>query len=874
MPEFPHMSETAFPHYENVDVYKYRNEFDYSRYDSAQMHIMLCSVPWDMGEAHIGNRTISGIGNVVWFETEDRRDAWFDAIPDSQCYRFDTKYKELHRDNMIAVPVPFDIASNFNYLVVEYEPFANADSMVQYESLGGLKKWFWFIREVEFVSPNTTILHLMNDAFQTFMYRMHFAGMILERGHAPMLAIDADTYLANPIDNNAGLLAEDVNFGDEPAIVRSETAHVFNSDTYACIACTGSVTSDWGTKGANTWHTPASARYSVDGVPDVLMFGMQVSDLNSFLQTVESDYPQFKQTIKAVFFAPAELIDTGTAFTFAGTNCFWISTSRKQFDFLTLDKSKFGYPAKYADLAKLYTYPYAHIEVTDENGNIDVIRVEDTTGTLKINAAISLAYPALNVQAHITGVGGSSTRNITFSNITSRSLTIGGKWYSTLKTWDIPTFGVIQSSAKQYDYSTHFDRIQQVTAYTNAYNSAIASADTAETNTKAQAATAETNTKAQAATAETNTKEQAATAKENANAQADNTTDNAALQATANTAMTAAGNTMASDDTQTGQTLNTNTTNNAIDYTNASTNNSIDMANATAAASQASNAISAAATAGASIASGGPAGAAGAIAAVASGIGQAAVINATNEAGVNYTTAQAAASNQNNRRNAIDTNVASAQTNDHAVTAANSRRDAANALTTGAAANTAATIKGNSWRDKVTANANAERSKATTDANAERDKNTAYANAERLNDTETANAARARNTSQEAITNGIKQAALNAPFEYGSFADNQQATTKPIAMFANVVTQTKNAIEMTGDEFLRYGYYYGKQWNFDGNWNIGEHFTYWKLKDFWVKGLNIPDMYVDKLRFFLYGGVTVWRNPEDIGYISIYENGI
>jgi hypothetical protein len=143
-----------------------------------------------------------------------------------------------------------------------------------------------------------------------------------------------------------------------------------------------------------------------------------------------------------------------------------------------------------------------------------------------------------------------------------------------------------------------------------------------------------------------------------------------------------------------------------------------------------------------------------------------------------------------------------------------------------------------------------------------------------LNDTETANAARARNTSQEAISNGIKQAALNAPFEYGSFADNQQATTKPIAMFANVVTQTKNAIEMAGDEFLRYGYYYGKQWEFDGNWNIGDHFTYWKLKDFWVKGLNIPDMYVDKLRFFLFGGVTVWRKPEDIGYVSIYENGI
>ena len=827
MPVYPHLKDSKFPDIGNVDVYKYRNDFDYSRFDDMQMRIQICSVPWDMGEAHIGNRTISGIGNVVWFETEAKRDAWFDAIPDTDCYRLETKYKQLHRDNEIYVPVPFDVASLYNYLVVDYAPFASEGDYVQYETPNGLRRWFWFIREVEFVAPNTTKLHLMNDAFQTFMYRMHFSGMILERGHAPMFDVKATDYLSNPIDNNAGLLAEDVNFGGEPSIVRSESAHVFNDETYACIACTGSVTSSWGTKDADTWHTPVLSSYTVDGVPDVRIFGMHVNSLNAFLQSVESDYPQFKQTIKGVFFAPVELITVGAKFTFADTECFWINTSRQQFDFLTLDKSAFGYPAKYADLAKLYTYPYAHIEVTDENGNIDIIRVEDTTGTLRINAAMSLAYPALNIQAHITGAGGSNTRNITFSNITGRSLTIGGKWYSTLKTWDVPTFGVIQSGAKQYDYSTHFDRIQQVTAYTNAYNSAVASANTAETNTKAQAATA----------------------KSNADAQADNTTDNAALQVTANTAMTAAGNTMASADTQTGQTLNTNTTNNAIDYTNASANNSIDMANATAAASQASNAVNSAASA---VSNGVSGNIPGAITSVISGITQAAVINATNEAGVNYTAAQAAASNTNNRFNAIDTNIAAAQTNDHAITAANTKRAAANTLTTGAAANTAATIKGNATRSK----------------------NTADANAERLNNTETANASRARNTSQEAISNGIKQAALNAPFEYGSFADNQQATTKPIAMFANIVTQTKNAIEMTGDEFLRYGYYYGKQWEFDGNWNIGDHFTYWKLKDFWVKGLNIPDMYVDKLRFFLFGGVTVWRKPEDIGYTSIYDNGI
>ena len=87
-----------------------------------------------------------------------------------------------------------------------------------------------------------------------------------------------------------------------------------------------------------------------------------------------------------------------------------------------------------------------------------------------------------------------------------------------------------------------------------------------------------------------------------------------------------------------------------------------------------------------------------------------------------------------------------------------------------------------------------------------------------------------------------------------------------------MVTQSDSSIAQAGDEFLRYGYMYRQYWQFDGNWNIGKHFTYWKLSDFWVQGLNVPDMYMDRLRFFLFGGVTVWRKPEEIGKVSIYEN--
>ena len=149
---------------------------------------------------------------------------------------------------------------------------------------------------------------------------------------------------------------------------------------------------------------------------------------------------------------------------------------------------------------------------------------------------------------------------------------------------------------------------------------------------------------------------------------------------------------------------------------------------------------------------------------------------------------------------------------------------------------------------------------------------TAKANAADTYSTAIANAGRTRNTAQNAIENSIAQAALRSPFMFGNFADGDSATTKPIALFSNIVTQSKSAIASAGDEFLRYGYMFDKQWDFDGDWNIGKYFTYWKLKDFWVRNLNVPDLYMDKLRFFLFGGVTVWRAPEDIGNIDVYEN--
>lgn len=818
-------NESDFPLIGNVDVYKYDNDFDYRRFNATQMELQICTVPWDVGEAHVGQRTISGIGNVVWFESKANRDAWFDAIPDSDCFRFTTKFKELHREMLIDVPIPYDVCARHNYLRVKYNMFANDDSPVQYEDKSGLRQWFWFIREVEFVAPNTTRLHLLDDAFQTWMYDVSISGMILERGHAPMFRTKADAYLTNPIENNSDLLTEDINFGQISQVAHID-AHVFNvGDMYACIATIANPTGNWGTKAGNDWHVPASASYSNNGVPSVYVFAVESGDLSSFLSNVTSSFPQFKQTVQGVFLASSQLLDLGSSFTFASTTCYGVSSSRKTFDLCSLTKTQFGYPTNYADIAKLYTSPYAHIEITDETGSVDVIKIEDTSGNIDISAVLSLAYPFVNIEAHLIGVGGTASASITFKNLNNRTFPISGRWYDTLKTWNVPTFAVVLDAASEYDYSTHFDRAQRVVDYNTAYNNVAASADANAENVATVAAAEKTN----------------------ADASADTTTTNATLTTTANSAITSISNGSASDTLDNVRSYN---------YGVMDTDNAVIAATATSTI-QATEEQAAVATASAvaggvvgAIASAASGDVGGAVTSAVNGIIGGATTIANTAITVNLTAAKASIAEASNSDHAeLSTEKTEADTATQQATA-NSMTRAQNTLTSGIAANSAATTKANATRAR----------------NAQ---NTAAANTQA---TEKANAGRTRSQAQSAITNDVAQAALRSPFVYGSFADGDSAATKPMALFANIVTQSKAAISAAGDEFLRYGYAYGKQWDFNGNWNVGKHFTYWKLNDFWVKNLNVPDMYMDKLRFFLFGGVTVWRNPEDIGNVTIYEN--
>lgn len=93
---------------------------------------------------------------------------------------------------------------------------------------------------------------------------------------------------------------------------------------------------------------------------------------------------------------------------FASVECRAVNAQAMSLDLLDINKGSFNYPARYANIAKLYTYPYSQIEVTDESGNITLVMIEDTTGKLQLSCAVSLAYPLIGIDAHLLGYGAHS----------------------------------------------------------------------------------------------------------------------------------------------------------------------------------------------------------------------------------------------------------------------------------------------------------------------------------------------------------------------------------------------------------------------------------------------------------------------------------
>lgn len=456
-----------FPNLDNVNVYKYDNTLDYSRFKPTA-RLKMCNVPW-----------CGDYDNVVKFDDDAARDAWFDAL-EGETVNLDTMFN-VKPDGASKVPVPVTSAQGYNYLVVDLPRMTSDAQPLAYAAGDRKRRYYYFIQDAQQLSPNSTRLILTLDVWTTYINEMQFDYVLLERGHAPVAASSVADYLANPRDNSAYLLSDDVNTGGEPYVETARAYKNYSAETQrACIATYADLQGDFGTAAAP--KVPAISEPAVSGVLAPRVYSVAVGDLQPFLRKIESNAPWMKSTVLGVFFAPSDLLTQSAPFTLWDISITVLDAVQKIETFMQPGVADFGYPAQAAGFAKLYTYPYAAIRIGDERGQTSTVRIEDLGANgIQLASAVNLVMPYISIDARLLGIAG-ATDSLAFQTIEGRTYSYGGAWGEYLKSWNLPVMQVSQSAASRAAYTTVYSRAHAKLAAGNALASSLASNATAYTN--------------------------------------------------------------------------------------------------------------------------------------------------------------------------------------------------------------------------------------------------------------------------------------------------------------------------------------------------------------------------------------------------------
>lgn len=456
-----------FPNLDNVDVYRYDNTLDYSRFKPTA-RLKMCNVPW-----------CGQYDDVVKFDDDAARDAWFDAL-DGEVINLETMFN-VKPNGASKVPVPVTSAQGYNYLVVDLPRMTSDAQPLAYAAGERKRRYFYFIQDAQQLSPNSTRLILALDVWTTYINEMQFDYVLLERGHAPVAASSVSDYLANPRENSAYLLSDDVNTGGEPYVERARVVKNYSAETQrACIATYADLQGDLGT--ASAPKVPAISEPDTSGILAPRVYSVAVGDLQPFLRALEANAPWMKSTVLGVFFAPSDLLTQSAPFALWGVPVTILNAVQKIEPFMQPGVADFGYPAQAAGFAKLYTYPYAAIRIGDERGQTSTVRVEDLGGDgIQLASAVNLVMPYISIDARLLGIAG-ATDSLTFQTIEGRTYSYGGAWGKYLKSWNLPVMQVSQSAASRAAYTTVYSRAHARLAADNALASSLASNATANTN--------------------------------------------------------------------------------------------------------------------------------------------------------------------------------------------------------------------------------------------------------------------------------------------------------------------------------------------------------------------------------------------------------
>ena len=857
--KFPHLEDsTSFPTADTHVYGQYVNTYDYHMW-SPNTKIKLCHVKW-RDDGH----------DTVKFADDAARDAWFDALDGETVTLTSSMYIARADTDGVKIPVPYMTAQRYNYIVVDYtseilqSPLQHADCQTRYH---------YFVTHLTAEAPNTTTVVLQRDVWTDYINTTTINGLLLERGHAPLVETTPEKLLENPRENSRDLLAPDVNYGGAAnRITDVKATGLTGGERYVCFACAfgaigletmartrgtdltatepvygandGTVSSwTWGTAGIDvsecrTLGTPyASQRGRTPN--NWTVFALRARDVTGkYINDLFAYYPHITAGIGACFVVSADMFVRGTSAPVTVNGVAWMTVidTERTLSNVTLTPEDFGMPPEVADVAKLYVSPYSVLEVTDTWGKTTTINIEDC-GRLSVRTLVSVAYPLVRQVAYLDGYGADGTGTITVSNLTGE--TVSGHIpksdaLATLISYDIPTYAIQRRNIDAYRGANYNRTIRQSRENTiTAYENTAQAANTARDNANTSAATARGNT------ARTNAAQTANTARGVLRDQkiSDETVDarNDILDAATKRldADTATANSKISTDrdwdvTLMNETYVTNTQTNAI--------------------SSVTSMIGSVGGAALSVASGGAA------TGLATAISGAALQGYNTGIAITNSEKLNKAANDAAYAKAAKATSANTDQTEHAKTQATETTIRTNTqtvkmmqLTTGAATD-------------MTAN-----SVNASNGNATASYNTATGNAARTRDQTITNAKRSMLTTRDSTTNTYRDMYNQPPAPIGAYTGDPWADEMAQRAYTiKVRTQTKGALLQAGMYMLRYGIASNKIYNMP-NLTPCRHYTYWRAADVWLTNTRVNNDSLDAIRDRLTAGVTIWSDPAEIG---------
>lgn len=470
-----------------VDVQKTASNYNHKeQWKDVKISATMVEVPWD---AH--NK------KIVKFKNPAKRLEWF-ASRELKVEMEDMEFMKglevfsntFGHNGQITVPLTYDSAYGFNYVHVTQEALPVPNNA---QGAPERSEFFYFIKGIEAISPNTTRLTIELDTWMTFMFDVHVGPSLLERGHYGMKkGPSVREYLSNPIEKIDKIGYEEP-FNVEPSIVKDGNSFSLydGSTMYAVIYSTQSLyyddleAQDWVegnrasavTKGYHVNQygetndsgivfslsmetAPNSVHYNVlsgngsnvkNGVDAFYTTAINVKMYAQFLTRVKQRHPQAFKSIQVIALLPENLLTLRGERGFLGESVYTSVVDASDMASIYIDETMFNFKKEYKDLTKLYTSPYSSVVFYDAKGKAVEVRTQDISNKISAKTLLSTLLPTLNVKAMITGVGGSTVNQYTFLDLngSKRNGTFeNSMWKDLVFDFDIPTIAAFGNTVE------------------------------------------------------------------------------------------------------------------------------------------------------------------------------------------------------------------------------------------------------------------------------------------------------------------------------------------------------------------------------------------------------------------------------------------